>query len=293
MRKSATIALAALAVVGMSMRPVTASASSEKENGSLSSTGVDDDASGGVKLVVKNRSDGKFEIKGKKLDADATYDVLVDGVLVGQFTTTGGGNGRLRFRSRPHSNDALLGFDPRGALVVVRNAAGADVLAVQLTDSGAPTGDDIICCIPDDSGPECEDRTPAECAVAGGVNAGTGTCALDSCAAVPPPSSNATVLVRCEQRANRSKISVDGSGLAVGSYQARAASGANSATAPAHPTVGDEVQFDFDSDAGDIAAGDTAIAAGFLVGTPPQAIARILDSTGTVVAEASAVCEDR
>ena len=187
MRKSATIALAALAVVGMSMQPITASASSEKESGSLSSTGVDDDASGGVKLVVKNRSDGKFEIKGKKLDADATYDVLVDGVLVGQFTTTGGGSGRLRFRSRPHSNDALLGFDPRGALVVVRNAAGQDVLAVQLADSGSASGEDIICCIPDDSGPDCEDRTPAECAAQGGTATTATSCLPNPCAGTPPP----------------------------------------------------------------------------------------------------------
>ena len=389
MRKSATIALAALAVVGMSMQPATANAKSEKESGSLSSTGVDDDASGGVKLVVKNRSDGKFEIKGKKLDADATYDVLVDGVLVGQFTTTGGGSGRLRFRSRPHSNDALLGFDPRGALVVVRNAAGHDVLAVQLADSGSVSGDDIICCIPDDSGPDCEDRTaaectaqggtvttatsclpnpcagtpppveggeivccipddlgpecedrtaddcalqggiavaatsctpnpcapttppanddvqccladdsgpscedrtPAQCAIEGGVSAGVGTCTPNPCDAIPPPSANATVIVKCEVRSNRSKISVDGNGLATGSYQASATSGANAATAPAHQTIGDEVGFDFDSDAGDIALGATAIDAAFIQGTPPQVTGTILTLGGGVVVQATVDC---
>jgi hypothetical protein len=387
MRKSA-IAVAALAVVGTFMQPITASARSEKESGTLSSTGVDDDARGAVKLTVKNKSDGKFEVKGQKLAGNATYDVLVDGVLVGQFTTSNGGSGRLRFRSRPHSNDALLGFDPRGAVVVVRNAGGQDVLAVQLTDSGSVSGGDIICCIPDDSGPECEDRTPAECAAAGGtattatsclpnpcagtppptggdivccipddsgpecedrtaddcalqggvaveatsclpnpcasttppanddvqccladdsgpdcedrtpaqcaieggVNAGVGTCLPDPCASIPPPSANATVIVKCELRADRSRISVDGNGLASGSYQASATSGANAATAPAHQTIGDEVEFDFDSDGGDIAAGATAIAADFIQGIPPQVTGTILTLGGGVVVQATVDC---
>ncbi len=383
------VTVAALAMIGFAVASVPASARSEKESGSFSSTGVDDDASGGVKLIVKNKSDGKLEIKGKKLAADATYDVLVDGVLVGQFTTNGGGNGRLRFRSRPHSNDALLGFDPRGALVVVRNAAGQDVLAVQLADSGSvagggdiiccipddsgpecedrtpaecaaaggtattatsclpnpcagtppPTGGDIVCCIPDDSGPECEDRTadecalqggvaveatsclpnpcapvtppanadiqccladdsgpecedrtPAECAVEGGINAGAGTCTPNPCEALPPPSGNATVIVKCEVRSDRSKISIDGNGIATGSYQALATSGANSATAAAHQTIGDEVEFDFDSDGGDIAAGATAIASTFIQGTPPQVTGAILTLSGGVVAQATADC---
>jgi hypothetical protein len=388
MRKFAIVSVAALATIGLALSAGKASARSEKESGSFSSTGVDDNASGAVKLVVKNGSDGKLEIKGKRLDPDATYDVLVDGVLVGRFTTSGGGNGRLRFRSRPHSNDALLGFDPRGALLVVRNAAGQDVLAVQLADSGSvdpgeiiccipddsgpecedrtadactaaggtattatsclpnpcagtppptegdvvccipddsgpecedrsaddcalaggvaveatscdpnpcapvtpPANDDVQCCLPDDSGPSCEDRTPSQCAVEGGVSAGVGACTPDACGAVPPPSANATVLVKCEVRSNRSKISVDGNGLATGSYQAVATSGANSATAAAHQTVGDEVSFDFDSDAGDIAAGATAIASDFIQGTPPQVTGAIVTLSGGVVAQATVDC---
>jgi hypothetical protein len=391
MRKFQIVTVAALATLGLAIGAGNARAHSEKENGSFSSTGVDADASGAVKLVVKNASDGKFEVKVKRLDADATYDVLVDGVLVGQLTTTGGGNGRLRFRSRPHSNDELLGFDPRGALIVVRNAAGEDLLAVQLTDSGTvdageiiccipddsgpecedrtdaectaaggtattatsclpnpcagtppPTDEDIVCCIPDDSGPDCEDRTadecaleggvaveatscdpnpcapvtppanddvqcclpdnsgpdcedrtPAECAVEGGINAGVGTCTPDPCAALPPPSGNATVLVKCEVRADRSRISIDGNGIATGSYQAVATSGANSATAPAHQTNGDEVDFDFDSDDDDIAAGATAIASDFIQGTPPQVTGAIVTLSGGIVAEATVDCEVR
>jgi len=388
MKKSITVALAALAVVGVSMHATEARAHTEKEAGSLASTGVDADARGKVKLAVRNLTDGKLEIKGQKLDPNATFDVLVDGVLVGQFTTNNGGSGRIRFRSRPRSpHDELLGFDPRGALVVVRNAAGQDLLAVQLADSGsvgdgdviccipdndgtecedrtpeecamqggtvstatsclpdpcagvAPPVEDVVCCIPDDNGPECEDRTadecaaqggivveatscdpnpcepvtppanqdiqcclpdnggsecedrtPAECAVEGGVNAGVGTCSPDPCQAIPPPSGNATVKVRCELRSDRSKISVDGNNLATGTYLAMVTSGANTASAPGQQTIGDEVEFDFDSEPDDIAAGATAIAADFIQGTPPQVTGTILTLGGSVVVQATVDC---
>jgi hypothetical protein len=188
MRRSITIALAVLAVVGVSVLATEAVAGTEKEAGSLASTGVDPDARGKVKLTVRNLTDGKLEIKGQKLDPNATFDVLVNGVLVGQFTTTGGGNGRIRFRSRPRSpSDQLLGFDPRGALVVVRNAAGQEVLAVQLADSGSVEAGDVICCIPDDEGPECENRTADECAAQGGIVVEATSCDPNPCAPVTPP----------------------------------------------------------------------------------------------------------
>ena len=69
----------------------------------------------------------------------------------------------------------------------VRNAAGQDVLAVQLADSRSLSGGDIICCIPDDSGPECEDRTPAECAAQGGTVTTATSCLPNPCAGTPPP----------------------------------------------------------------------------------------------------------
>jgi hypothetical protein len=154
-----------------------------------------------------------------------------------------------------------------------------------------PANEDIQCCLPDNGGAECEDRTPAECAVEGGVNAGAGTCSPDPCQAIPPPSANATVRVRCEVRSDRSKISVDGNDLATGTYQAMVTSGANTATAAARQTIGDQVEFDFDSDAGDIAAGATAIAADFIQGSPPQVTGAILTLGGSVVVEATVDCQ--
>lgn len=56
------------------------------------------------------------------------------------------------------------------------------------TGSATPVGtvspepdDDVRCCVPDDGGTECEDRTPAECAARGGVNLGPGSCSPDPC----------------------------------------------------------------------------------------------------------------
>ncbi len=69
---------------------------------------------------------------------------------------------------------------------------------------------------------------------------------------------------RCEQRLNppRSKVSVDGFDLAPGEvFRGRATSGLSVATSEAQAAgPNGEVNFDFDSGAGDIAAGATEIA---------------------------------
>lgn len=102
----------------------------------------------------------------------------------------------------------------------------------------------------------------------------------------------AAVRVRCEVRSDRSKISVDGRNLrpAGGSFAARAMSGANTATAPAKAAIGDEAEFDFDSDRGDIAAGAVAISPAFITG---DVTGQILDGSGAVVASATVSCQRR
>jgi hypothetical protein len=133
-------------------------------------------------------------------------------------------------------------------------------------------------------------RACARCQRYEAAYAGVGTCTPNPCESIPPPSVNATVIVKCEVRSNRSKISIDGNGIATGSYQAVATSGANTATAPALPTIGDQVEFDFDSDGADIAAGATAIAPSFIQGTPPQVTGAILTLGGGVVVQATVDC---
>ncbi len=52
--------------------------------------------------------------------------------------------------------------------------------APSVTSSPGDDGD-IRCCVPDDGGTECEDRTPSECAQRGGTNLGPGSCDPNPC----------------------------------------------------------------------------------------------------------------
>jgi hypothetical protein len=400
--------VAALALGGlMLLGPAAAGAASTRIAQSLGATGADDDASGEVKLVIRDSSKGlrgKLEVKARDLEPERQYEIEIEGVRIGSLTTRRNGSGKAKFDSRPKPGKQLLGVDPRGKLAEVVSGQGATVLQTAVSAStldpnkvrcclpddsgpecedrtaaecsaagGVDLGpgsclpnpcsgttpppepeDDIACCLPDDSGPECEDRTPAECSAQGGVSIGPGVCLPNPCSGpTPPPDDDircclpddsgpkcedrtvaecsaqggvnigpgvctpnpclsgattttlpgatttttlppaATVLVTCERRADRSRASVNGNNLASGTYRARITSGANTATTGLAPAVGDEVQFDFDSDPTDIAAGATAIGAGFIQGTPPQVTGEILDAGGAVVVSATATCLDR
>jgi hypothetical protein len=160
-----------------------------------------------------------------------------------------------------------------------------------------PPNLDIQCCLPDNGGDgaaECEDRTPEECVALGGIDMGPGSCTPNPCASVIPPGGGTpAVRVTCERRAARSKVSVDGSGLSAGTYTARAISGAHTAIAAPQSASGGQAEFDFDSDSGDIGAGATPIAPDFIQGSAPQVTGEVVDSTGAVVATATAACRDR
>jgi hypothetical protein len=152
----------------------------------LSPTGADPDARGKLRFLLKGPADGRLVIRIGRLARRSGFEVLADGVKVGALTTTGGGSGRLRFRSDPGEHDLLLGFDPRGRSLVVRNEDGDDVLAVTVTDDSIDP-DEIACCIPDDDGSECEDRTAAECEAAGGTITESSSCLPNPCPGAPGP----------------------------------------------------------------------------------------------------------
>jgi hypothetical protein len=108
--------------------------------------------------------------------------------------------------------------------------------------------------------------------------------------------SAAELRVRCEQRSvpARAKISVDGKNLSPANamYSVRVISGANQSTHSPLTAIGDEVEFDFDSNPNDIAAGAQSIASNFIVGGAVQAA--LFDSTGQmVVGPVSAACRMR
>jgi len=100
-----------------------------------------------------------------------------------------------------------------------------------------------------------------------------------------------TIRVKCETRSDRSRGSVDGQNLASGNYSAMFSSGANSAQSPLEHTVGDEVEFDFDSNKRDIKQGATPIAKNFIVGG--MATGSLLDASGKVIATKTVNCRNR
>lgn len=100
------------------------------------------------------------------------------------------------------------------------------------------------------------------------------------------------IRVKCERRADRSVISVDGGNLDAGDYSAVVMSGSNqkASNAPLQAAVGGQVEFDFSSQAADINAGATPISSTFVQNS---VIGQILNAQGFVVSEATAGCRIR
>jgi hypothetical protein len=108
----------------------------------------------------------------------------------------------------------------------------------------------------------------------------------------------ATIRIRCEKRLSpaRSRISVDGNNLSplIGTFSARVRSGGVVVTADAQAAIGDEVEFDFDSNPNNIAAGATPIPADYIViVSGPDVQAQILDASGAVVVGGGVDCQVR
>ena len=100
----------------------------------------------------------------------------------------------------------------------------------------------------------------------------------------------ADIRVTCEKRADRSKVSVDGSNLAAGNYIAKIISGSNTKKSAPKATTGDEVGFDFDSDPANVAAGATSIGRGFIQG---QVTGQLINEQGFTVAQSTRTCRLR
>jgi hypothetical protein len=178
-----TLGALAVGVLVVSARPAMAG---ERLKQALTPV-ADASARGLTRLVLKASDNGRFEVQVRKLDPNTTYEILVGGVKVGTLSTRGGGSGRVRFRSRPRGHDLLLGFDPRGQVLTVRSSTGADALVgtVPGGSTGNPSGN-VVCCIPDDRGSECEDRTADECTAQGGTVSTATSCLPNPCADAPP-----------------------------------------------------------------------------------------------------------
>lgn len=107
-------------------------------------------------------------------------------------------------------------------------------------------------------------------------------------AALPAADADAaSIRVKCEKKSNRSKVSVDGSDLVPGDYVARIVSGSNTKKSASKPAIGDEVEFDFDSDPGDITAGATPITRTFIQGS---VTGQLINARGFTVAQTTSTC---
>jgi hypothetical protein len=102
-----------------------------------------------------------------------------------------------------------------------------------------------------------------------------------------------SIRLTCERRSNRSRISVNASGLspATGRYRARVTAAGGTVTSPLQRAVAGQDEFDFDSNPNDVAAGATRIPATFILArTGPDVVARVLNAAGVVVATRSGEC---
>lgn len=193
----------------------------------LVSTGGDPDATGKATTTVRKISkrfgglEARLRVEVRKLD-QGVYDVSLDGVRIGQLATNKRGSGKAEFKTaRLASGNAnsngntnangnsnanantnssssgpgkrqLLGVDPRGLIVVVSSPGGPALLQLAI-DTANLDPNKVRCCLPDDSGTECEDRTAAECVAEGGIDMGAGSCVPNPCAGAGAPGGD----VRC------------------------------------------------------------------------------------------------
>jgi len=176
---------ATVAAVAIAAGVVRVHAAHNVQRVDLVATPVTPAARGWTTLHVSHGATTTFVVSARALAPHAAFDVVVDGVKVGSLTTSGGGNGKLRFRSRPRGHDAVLGFDPQGADVVIRDHDGHDCLI----GSGHP-GDSAsgACCLPDghDDGEHCAPLAAARCTAKGGTVPTTNSCFPNPCATPPP-----------------------------------------------------------------------------------------------------------
>jgi hypothetical protein len=104
---------------------------------------------------------------------------------------------------------------------------------------------------------------------------------------------SASLRVRCERRSNRSKISVDANNVSPRNarYKARVRAAGGTVTSALKRAIGDEVEFDFDSNT---ERGATRIPANFIRGKAgADVIGQLLNANGVVVASSGVNCDFR
>lgn len=187
--RQATAAVAVVVALCLVAGNAAAKAPSVKVKKDLASTGVEANARGKAKLSLRGGSSGKFEVKASHLEPNQSYDVIVRGVKISTLQTSGGGSGRASFSTKPGKHDSALGFDPRGAVVDVRDDSGDDVLVGDIPDDSVDPAE-VACCVAQNNGEaECEDMTADASTAVNGVSAGVASCLPDPCGSSSVPES--------------------------------------------------------------------------------------------------------
>jgi hypothetical protein len=184
--RSVRWAVAALAAVAISTMAASATAKTSIRQ-TLRATAHAPGASGLAKATLKTGSDGRFSIKARRLPAAQTFDVIVNKVKVGTLVTGPGGSGVAKFSTSPKGRVMMLGFDPRGAQIAIRDETGDDDLDGDMPDDNPDSA--IGCCLgsQEDGETECEDVTAADCMAKGGTPTTATGCIPDPCGSNPPP----------------------------------------------------------------------------------------------------------
>ncbi|HVG18465.1 MAG TPA: S8 family serine peptidase [Blastocatellia bacterium] len=99
----------------------------------LNHTGADSDAEGKVKIKFRSSRE-ELEIEAKRLDAGAQYTIIVDGFVLGTFTSDGSGEFDLKLSTEDGSLPSALRPVTNIRVVNIVNASGSTVL------SGGPPG---------------------------------------------------------------------------------------------------------------------------------------------------------
>jgi len=127
---------------------------------------------------------GELRVTAQQLTPKTRFSIVVGGVKIGTLATLRRGSGRARFQA-PHAKgrNQKLTVDPRGKQIAVVNSNGEPVCEGQISDPTTPGG--VQCCLNrhDQNGDQqgCDSLLPAECAAAGGIDMGPGSCEPDPC----------------------------------------------------------------------------------------------------------------
>ncbi|MBL9118223.1 MAG: hypothetical protein JNJ83_24670 [Verrucomicrobiaceae bacterium] len=107
----------------------------------FSNLGPDPDAKGRAEGSFTDTK-STFTVVVSKLDRSSAYDILVDGITQGTFTTDRGGSATVRFRAPATGSSRALDFDPRGKSVTV-SRAGTSLLEGIFSGSGELGGSSL------------------------------------------------------------------------------------------------------------------------------------------------------